>query len=220
MTLSQNESICDRKSSLTLVTGPMFSGKSSYILNKAREFIKDEKKILLIRHLKDQRHQDLIENFHYYISTHGNDRLRTSTDEDAILGYNQKVEKLEEVVFTNINPDVIIIEEGQFYPDIYNKVVEWLNTSSCKIIVCSLHAYCGTKKEDYIIPLTPILNLIPHAIKHVMLNSTCMNCHANDGIYHKKITNTNQIEEVGGSEIYKVYCRQCMSFYNKNTPDV
>ncbi len=55
------------------------------------------------------------------------------------------------------------------------------------------------------------MNLLPIAEKVTKLSAVCVYC-CNDASFTKRITESKEIEVIGGEEMYKPVCRSC--FYN------
>ena len=89
----------------------MFSGKTSRLIQIKQKYIILNKKILTLKPIIDNRYSE-----QSVIVTH--DQNMT----ECVSRF-----KLSEVYDTE-KYDVIIIEEGQFFPDLFEKVVEWSKT--------------------------------------------------------------------------------------------
>lgn len=53
-----------------------------------------------------------------------------------------------------------------------------------------------------------ILNLLPIAEKIIKLSAVCVVC-ASDAAFTQRMTTSNEIELIGGGEIYRPVCRKC-----------
>ena len=79
--------------------------------------------------------------------------------------------RLDEICDNDIlNYDTIIVDEGQFFPDLVNTISRWVNNYSVNIIVGGLDGDFQRK------PIGQILDLIPMADKCIKLNSLCNIC--------------------------------------------
>ena len=163
---------------LKIIIGCMFAGKTTELLQCAREY-QPGQKVLIINHSTDIRYGENC------IKTHDGDY------EDSI-----SVEYLRDVNIQNYK--VIIIDEAQFFSDLYKYVTMWADTLDVKIIVAGLS---GTSDRE---PFGHILRLIPHADEIKQLYATCLLCQEK-AIYSKFIGNGNP--GVGGSESYIPVCR-------------
>jgi thymidine kinase len=162
----------------------MFAGKTKELLRCAREYQSSGQRVLFINHSTDTRYGENC------IKTH-----------DGDYEFSTSVEYLRDV---NIqNHKVIIIDEGQFFSDLFTYVTMWADTLDVKIIVAGLSG--NSQRESF----GDILQLIPHAEEIQHLTAECSSC---DGraIYSKFIGDGNP--GVGGEESYIQVCRECLLF--------
>lgn len=174
-------------SKLELIIGPMFSGKSTEIIRQIRLLRKIDKKVLVIKPIIDCRYNE--------------DKI-TSHNYDTIDCHVLK--HLYEIKDTEIkNYDAVIIDEGQFFPDLVPTVVKWVDNYSIHIIVAGLD---GDFQRQ---PLGTVLNLIPYADKCYKLTSLCNIC--KDGtkapFSYRLVKSIDKIL-VGGAETYIPVCRK------------
>lgn len=172
---------------LELIIGPMFSGKSTYLINKYKFYLLNNKKILSIKPLIDNR----------YIT----DKIVTHTQEfiDCKI-----INKLSDINNNDLLLyDVLIIDEGQFFNDLKNIIIEWINKYNLHIIISGLNS--DYKKEK----IGQILDLIPYCDNCIKLNSTCNKC--NDGTiapFTYRIIKSEEQILIGGTDIYIPVCRK------------
>ena len=112
-----------------------------------------------------------------------------------------KLHKLEEIISSLDEYDVIAIDEGQFFHDILENVELFCNRG--KIVIVA--ALDGTFERK---PFGKILELIPQAEQIQKLSAVCFSC-GKDASYTKRMTDCKEIELIGGEEIYKPVCRSC-----------
>jgi thymidine kinase len=103
--------------------------------------------------------------------------------------------------------DVILINEGQFFNNLYDVVYDMLRNKKT-IYICGLDGDFERKKFGEILDLIPICDNIS---KLTSLCSICKN--GTPGIFSMRITKEKQ-QTVIGSENYLPVCRNC---YDKNT---
>ena len=103
--------------------------------------------------------------------------------------------------------DVILINEGQFFPDLYEVVVDMLKNNK-KIYVCGLDGDFERKKFG------AILDLIPLCDKVTKLTSLCSSCKdGTPGIFSMRLT-CDKTQTLVGSDNYIPVCRKC---YDKSS---
>ena len=168
---------------LELIIGPMFSGKTSRLIQIKQKYTVLNKKILTLKPIIDNRYSQ-----QSVIVTHDQNRS------ECVSRF-----KLSEVYDINAY-DVIIIEEGQFFPDLFEKVVEWSKTK--RVYVAGLN---GDANKNL---FGDIYKLFSHADNIVFLTALCKIC--NDGtpaVFTKKMIPDDKIIDVGGAEMYQAVCR-------------
>ena len=180
---------------LELIIGPMFSGKSTELIRRIRLLQKIDKKVLVTKPQIDIRYnQDKITSHNY------------ESVECKVLS------RLDEICDDHIlNYDTIIVDEGQFFPDLVNTITRWVNNYSVNIIVGGLDGDFQRK------PIGQILDLIPMADKCVKLNSLCNICKdGTEAPFSFRLVKSNNIVLVGGSESYIPVCRKHFINLNEN----
>lgn len=180
--------------SLDLIIGPMFSGKSTEIIRRIRLAHIINKRVLVIKPKIDNRY-DVAK-----ITSHAYEK------EDCIV-----LEQLEEYNDKINDYNIIIIDEGQFFPDLKKYVILWVNLYEKDVVVAGLDG-------DYMRnPIGQILDLIPQSDNIIKLKSLCKECNnGNHAIFTmRKETNiNNDIIKIGGAESYVPLCRIHFNQYN------
>jgi thymidine kinase len=185
-----NENIHNNYSYLELILGPMYSGKTSALVNIYKQCILCNIPIVVINHNIDKRYHDI------YLSTH-----------DQITIPCIKTENLMELLSNDIHNDImksniILINEGQFFDDLVVFVQKMLSYKK-KIYICGLDGDFERKKFGQ------ILDLIPLCDKVCKLNSLCSICkNGKKGIFSMRLTNETE-QKVVGSDNYIPVCREC-----------
>jgi thymidine kinase len=182
--------------SLEIVLGPMFSGKSSYLLSSIRRFKEIGWSIYIITSSYDKRY----------------------TAESKIVNHNQEscnadsaVEKLSDVSNKRdyLDAKVVIIEEAQFYPDLVEFVLEAVEVYEKHIIVAGLDGDASRK------PFGKLLDLIPYADSIVKLKALCKKCgDGTEALFTSKKVHDNATVDIGGSDKYEALCRRHFIAYN------
>jgi len=100
--------------------------------------------------------------------------------------------------------DVILINEGQFFEDLYKIVVDLLKEDK-KVYVCGLDGDFERKK------IGQILDLIPLCDKVTKLTSLCSICRdGTPGIFSMRLTDEKS-QILVGVDNYAPVCRSCFS---------
>jgi len=179
----------DNSGNITLIIGCMFSGKSTETIRLIRRYrnIKD-KKILIINNVVDTRYGESV------ISSHDKVQLQCISLENL-----NDIKDKEEYK----NSDVIFIEEGQFFKDLFDFVTNAADIDNKKIIVTGLD---GDYKRNM---FGDICRLIPHAENITKLKALCSKCE--DGTFAnftKRIVKDDKLELIGTDDIYIPVCRK------------
>jgi thymidine kinase len=188
MNLHNLHNLENNNSYLELIIGPMYSGKSSRLVELYKACIFCDIKVSAINHSLDNRYDDVL------LSTH-----------DKIKIPCIKTDKLFDILDNPqcINSKIILINEGQFFPDLYDGVCELLRNNKC-VYVCGLDGDFERKKFGQ------ILELIPLCDKVTKLTSLCRGCKnvKNPGIFSMRLSNEKE-QTIIGSDIYIPVCRTC-----------
>jgi thymidine kinase len=180
-----------RNGYLELIIGPMYSGKTSKLLDYYKKAKIMKLEVLLINHSFDNRYGENI------ISNHDLEKYECIT-----------CKSLNDL---NINDllkyKIIIINEGQFFnKNDMNIIIELVEKYNKNVFISGLDGDYNRNKFNN--NLLNLLDLIPYSDKVIKLNSICGFCHKNNAPFTKRIIDDdNQI--VIGTDIYKPVCREC-----------
>ena len=189
---------------LKLILGPMFSGKTSELIGLYRRYIRSGREVMVINYAGDTRYSSTD------LSTHDKQMihcymLNSLKDVYKCDYYKDKDGKEQPLLDIFNNSDVILINEGQFFEDIYETVIEWVETYHKKVYICGLD---GDSNRSL---FGKLFCLIPFADEVVKLNSICASC--KDGTpapFTKRIIdNSNGAIIQIGSDEYMPVCRKC-----------
>ncbi len=171
-----------------LITGCMFAGKSSALINIIERYLIAKKKCVILKWKGDIRYGK-----EEYVIAHSGKKMTCIVCDDKDL----------ETIYPKISKyEVIGIDEGSFFKSIVD-FSEYLANKGHLVIVSSL---VGTFERK---GFNDILNLIPKCEKIIHLNAVCMKCFKDGASFSKRITSSKDIEMVGGSESYIAVCRKC-----------
>jgi thymidine kinase len=175
--------------SITLYMGPMFSGKTSSLINVLEQLEGDNKSYCIIKYKKDTRYSDK------YISSHQGQIFECK---DTFL-----CEKIMEVINEISNFDYVIIDEGNMYDDI-DQYVPHLADNGKDVYVSCLNGTFDRKLFG------KVHNLIPFCDNIVTLKAECNNNNCNNNaVFSHRISQNKETIMVGGSREYKSLCRKC-----------
>jgi len=170
---------------LELIIGPMFSGKASRLVDIYKQCKFCNIPVSVVNHSIDTRYHDTM------LSTH-----------DKVMIPCIKAKCITDILDILATSQVIIINEGQFFEDLYTTVVSLLSQGK-KIYVGGLDGDFERKKFGH------ILDLIPMCDKVTKLTSLCSICKdGKSGIFSKRLTMETE-QTIVGSDSYIPVCRSC-----------
>jgi thymidine kinase len=196
---------------LDITAGPMFSGKTSKLVQLYKQFTFCGISTLVINHLDDK-----VRYSNTQLSTHDNNRI------DCIM-----VKDLNEIIDLTKTSSVgiavedfkkskiILINEIQFFQE---ELVEWIKIAidihHKHIYVCGLDGDFQRKKFG-----NWIEELLPFCDSYIKLSSFCIDCKKKKAIFtHRLSSETTQ--KVIGTDCYVPLCRFCYNAKNKCTPHI
>jgi len=175
--------------SLELILGPMFAGKTSALQSIIRRHEALGIKCAVYKPVSDTRYGE-----DFYIYSH--DKTKVAALPITYLTQQQRHEPYSV-------SKLIIIEEGQFFDDLYEFVIKAVERDGKHVVVGGLDGDCFRK------PFGQILQLIPLADRVTKLNSLCKACgDGTIGLFTFRTTKSKEVVEVGGSETYIPLCRK------------
>jgi thymidine kinase len=203
MSASKQSSSNQSSSYLELFIGPMFSGKTSKLVEIYKQCIFCNIPVAVINHSIDKRYDDTL------LSTHDKVMIPCIQTTKLIDIWYYGLD-IESKVFLHrvddscklINAEVILINEGQFFEDLLPAVEHMLQHNK-KIYIGGLDGDFERKKFGQ------ILDLIPLCDKVTKMTSLCSLCkNGTPGIFSKRITSEKE-QTVVGSDNYIPVCRSC-----------
>ena len=180
-----------QESYLELIIGPMFSGKTSYLINIYKKFVYCNIPVMVLNHSLDTRYsgEQLSNHDLHMIPCHFIASLQELWDNPSLQDIYQK-------------SDVIIINEGQFFGDLEEKV-KLLLTHKKKVFIAGLDSDFRQQKFGYMLDLIPICD---NVIKLTSLCSFCKN--GKKAIFSLRVSSDKEQTLIGSSN-YAPVCRSC-----------
>lgn len=171
---------------LELILGPMYSGKTTRLVDLYNDYKDEDKNVLVVNYSADRRYHDTM------LSTH-----------DKVMIPCKFVSRLsqlyEEGALTNIN--AILINEGQFFPDIFEFTLNMVENHNRNVHICGLDGDFQRNKFGR------LLDLIPYCNEVIKLKANCKWCDNHASFSHRISEETEQV--VIGSDNYVPLCRGC-----------
>ena len=191
---------------LELYLGPMYSGKTSKLLEIYKQCSFCNIPVTVVNHCSDTRyHESMLSNHDKAmipcVQTNRLQDIWRNRDINSPFDENSNSHlKLR-------SAEVILINEGQFFEDLYDCVLDMLKENK-KVYVAGLDGDFERKKFGQ------MLDLIPNCDFVTKLTSLCSICkNGEPGIFSLRLTAEKQ-QTLVGSDNYIPVCRVC---YDKNT---
>jgi len=192
---------------LEIILGPMFASKTTRLVEIYKKCNFCNISVAVINHSIDNRYDEELLSTHDHIKIPciKTERLFDVWTDNIDMETNiEKVPRIKDK-FKVASSSVILINEGQFFPDL-EEFVKILLSHDKKVYVCGLDGDFERKKFGQ------ILDLIPICDKVTKLTSLCSLCkNGTHGIFSKRISSEKE-QTVVGSDNYIPVCRNC---YNK-----
>ena len=171
---------------LHLIVGPMFSGKTTRLIELYHSFQKKIQEVVAINYVDDRRYHDTM------LSTHD----------------LQMIPCIQLRTLANYIPeaDIVLINEGQFFNDLFDTVLYWVERLGKTVYICGLD---GDFKRK---PFGDLLRFIPFCDSVVKLSANCLTC-GDRAIFSHRITGGTEQLEIGADN-YAPLCRKCYCAQN------
>ena len=179
--------------SLELILGPMFAGKTSALQSIIRRHDALGIKCVAFKPQLDTRYE--AEKDHMY----NHDKVKV-----AALSFTYLTQAARSSMYDEAQ--LIIIEEGQFFTDLYEFVLKAVETDGKTVIVAGLDG------DRFRKPFGQLLQLIPLADRITKLTSLCKMCGTSGlavpALFSYGTTTKTDTIHVGGPECYIPVCRK------------
>jgi thymidine kinase len=186
-----NNELKSNQGYLNLILGPMFSGKSTRLIEYIRKYKTLGLEMIVIKPSIDIRYTNINE-----ICTH-------NLDKEKCISIN--IDNLDDIFKLDLykKTQVFFIEESQFFNNTFN-IIKKMTDNDNKIVYLS--ALNGDSNREI---FGEIHKLIPLADNIEFLRALCTICNdGTDGIYSKRLSNDKCQIFVAGVDKYQALCRK------------
>ena len=173
---------------LKIILGPMFSGKTTYLIDKYNELIALNQHAIVINHSLDNRYSNT------EVVAHDGKKIPCLNIKNLKDLYND-----HEDIFSDENK-YILINEAQFFDDIVEMVILLVEKYNKYVYISGLDGDFKRKKFGN------ILDLIPISDEVIKLKSICK-C-GNAASFSRRISNEKEQISIGNDN-YEPVCRNC-----------
>ena len=179
---------------ITLIFGPMYSGKTNMLLEQERIFQAGGRRVLIVKYKNDTRYSNDAK-----IVSHSKETNQPTTK--VILADTLCSEMILELAKEF---QAVLIDEGQFFKDC-PQFLKLMRKEKKHVLVSGLS---GDYKQEMFATMSSI---IPLCDKIVHLNSACSFCDSIQAAFTIRTTTQTEQELIGGIEMYKPCCGGCLS---------
>ena len=191
---------------LDIILGPMFSGKTTKLLEIMDVFDKQNIKYMAVKPHIDNRYTEN-DNNNFIISHNLKKReCKVSSNLKDVFLEIQRNRTIDSTRSDSIQ--YVIVDEAQFFQNLYNFCILCLERLKINVIVTGLDGDYQRK------PMGEILDLLPIANTITKLSSKCHVCQADANFTHRIVSDGDQVL-IGGSDMYIPLCR--MHYVEKNS---
>jgi len=188
---------------LEIIKGPMFSGKTTRLLDIYKKYTFCEIKTMVINYAKDTRYSDEL------LSSHDKRmipciRVLSLNDIVQFTG-TAELDMSSPYAAEFLEAKAILINEGQFFSDIKEWVTIAVEKYHKNVYICGLNSDFQRNKFGNWLDLEPISDNV------VMLHSFCSSCKRRPAIFSHRLSNEAELEVIG-VECYIPVCRKCYTF--------
>jgi thymidine kinase len=179
---------------LELILGPMFSGKTTRILEIYNHYSFIQKKIMVINYAEDKRYHETM------LSTHDHKMIPCVLTMDIKDMWLNPANKN----YTEIHrADVILINEGQFFNQLKECVIDMVERENKTVYICGLDGDFQRNKFGQ------MLDLLPYCDNVIKLKSLCSDCrNGKRALFSHRVTDEKGQVSIG-SHNYVPLCRKC-----------
>jgi thymidine kinase len=184
---------------LEIIKGPMFSGKTTRLMDIYKRYSFCDIKTMVINYEKDNRYSE------HMLSSHDKVMIpciKTLNLMDLVSWQDNGETIVGSHLTEFLEAKAILINEGQFFSDI----VEWVTIAVEKyhknVYICGLSSDFKRQKFGNWLDLETISDNV------VMLHSFCSQCKRKQAIFSHRLTKEAELEVIG-SDCYIPVCRKC-----------
>lgn len=190
----KNKICCDLPGKLNIIVGPMFSGKTTKLISQYNKNKLNNIPTMVINYAEDNRYSDSALSSHDMVEI---PCLKLTKLSEIYIHLNKFI-----TTPSAVNIRYILINEGQFFSDLYNVIYDILSINNVIIIVSGLDGDYEMKKFGHILDIIPLANHIEK------LHATCYNC-GDNAYFTMRTTDEKKQKIIGASDIYSPTCRNC-----------
>ena len=175
---------------LCVITGCMFAQKTTELLRRIRRYESIGYRVLTVNYVGDTRY--------------GKDCISSHDQEKQTAVCVGALSEVDGLVCSG-EYRVVAIDEGQFFPDLFDHVTRWVDHLEVHVVVVGQDGTFDRK------PFGDMLRLLPHAEEVERLTAYCAVCRDGTPAIFSKRTQAapgnTDVVAIGGAAMYQPVCR-------------
>jgi len=198
--------------SITVYTGPMFSGKTQALMARLQSKERAHRKVLVVKPELDDR-------FHALSEIASKQRTAQKFEKHASMAAYPIKSALDlGPLIQQLDPDVVGVDEAQFFDEAIGRVLDVIAHQSAHHddgligdvrITRSLEVYvAGLDLDAWARPFGPMPNILAFADRVEKFTANCFQC-GQDARLTQKIGGSGGRIEVGADDLYEARCVDC-----------
>jgi len=198
--------------SITVYTGPMFSGKTQALMARLQSKERAHRKVLVVKPELDDR-------FHALGEIASKQRTAQKFEKHASMAAYPIKSALDlGPLIQQLDPDVVGVDEAQFFDEAIGRVLDVIAHQSAHHddgligdvrITRSLEVYvAGLDLDAWARPFGPMPNILAFADRVEKFTANCFQC-GQDARLTQKIGGSGGRIEVGADDLYEARCVDC-----------
>jgi thymidine kinase len=192
--LENSNGAAQRRGSVEVITGSMFSGKTEELIRRIRRARFAGLKVEIFKPSVDNRYSEI------HVVSH---------DEKSI--FSTPVDNASSILLLAGDADVIGIDEAQFFDNSLVDVCNQLADNGARVIVAGLDMDFAGK------PFGPVPALLAIAESITKVHAICMRC-GNLAQYSFRKSAEESVVLLGEKNLYEPLCRNCFNAATKRKP--
>ncbi len=184
---------------ITVYTGPMFSGKTQALMARLQTKQRAHKNVLVVKPALDDRYDSIDE---IVVKQKTAQRFEKHA---SMAAYPIKSAEQLGALITQIDPDVIGVDEAQFFDEDFSAALDAIAHRSERNVEIYV---AGLDLDAWAKPFGPMPHLLAIADRVEKFTANCFQC-GQDARFTQKIGGSAGLIEVGADELYEARCGTC-----------
>ena len=187
---------------IALLTGPMFSGKTSAMIGRVRRAAYAGAPAVVVKWAGDTRYDGGDAAGGPAVAAHTEVRQASAPGTEGCAGIRVVVARRLSEVEPTAAERTVGVDEGQFFPDLVERCEAWAREGR-HVVVAALDGDYARR------PFGAVCELVPRCEEVTKLRGVCMGCRARDAAFSQRLTAGTAVVQEGGRESYRAVCRAC-----------